>query len=332
MLALVAVICSLVLLANWYCNRLVPGLLSCAAGFVMLAAGLILLSTQNTLPPFISVLLANSLLMAGRILILIGLATFWNQEKSLLPLFCVILCVAAVAGLYYFTFVDDSIAWRIRMYTVMTSIVSLCAVYIIAKGLKIERRLRPVMAISTNFGAYGLMALFSFNAIAELALGLVRPGLPLSSEDTGTTLLLIASTITILGIAVSLLIMTMEELSVEHKENAIFDPITTILNHRTFLEVSQHVLGVALSYSKPVTLITIEIANLDQVAKQFGIRIGNELLRHFSLMATDRRRNEDVIARSSFNQFLVLLPGVDENGAQVVIKKIRQSVLGEDYV
>lgn len=49
-------------------------------------------------------------------------------------------------------------------------------------------------------------------------------------------------------------------------------------------------------------------------------------------MATDRRRNEDVIARSSFNQFRVLLPGVDENGAQVVMTKIRQSVMGEDFV
>lgn len=331
-LALVAVICSLALIANWYSNRLVPGLLSFAAGFVMLATGVILLGTQNNLPPFISVLVANSILMAGRIPILIGLATFWNQEKSQLPLLCIIACITAVIGFYYFTFVDDSIVWRIRIYSVMSCLTSLCSIYIVANGLKIERRLRPVMAISTNFGAYGLIALFSFNAIAEVVLGFVRPGLPLSSDDTGTTLLLLTSTITILGVAVTILIMTMEELSVEHKENAIFDPITTILNHRTFLEVSQRVLGVALRYTKPVTMITIEITNLDQVAKQFGVRIGNELLRHFSLMATDRRRNEDVIARSGFNQFLVLLPGVDESGAQVVITKIRQSVMGEDFV
>lgn len=110
MLSLMAVICSLGLFANWYSNRLVPGLLSWATGFAMLAAGLILLGTQGVLPPFISALLANTLLMAGRSPVLLGLATFWNQEKSQLPLFCIILCVASVGGFYYFTFVDDSIA------------------------------------------------------------------------------------------------------------------------------------------------------------------------------------------------------------------------------
>lgn len=96
----------------------------------------------------------------------------------------------------------------------MCSLTSLCSIYIVARGLKIERRLRPVMAISTNFGAYGLMAFFGFLAIADVLLGFEHPGLPLSSGDTGTTFLLLASTITLLGIAITILVMTMEELSV----------------------------------------------------------------------------------------------------------------------
>jgi GGDEF domain-containing protein len=49
------------------------------------------------------------------------------------------------------------------------------------------------------------------------------------------------------------------------------------------------------------------------------------MLRHFALMATDRRRNEDVLSRTSYKQFRMLLPGVDEEGAKVVVKKIRLS-------
>jgi len=49
-------------------------------------------------------------------------------------------------------------------------------------------------------------------------------------------------------------------------------------------------------------------------------------------MATDRRRNEDVLSRTSYKQFRILLPGVDEEGAKVVVKKIESAVLGEEYV
>lgn len=331
-LALIASICSVALFANWYANRLVPGLLSIAIGFAVTALGLLLLTTQGSLHPMISVLLANSMIMAGRIPILIGLAAFWNQEKSKLPMISIVWLIGSVIAFYYFTIIDASVIWRIRIYAAMIFVSCLFAIYIIVNGLKIERRLRPVMAISTNYGAYGLIGLFSFNAVTEAGLALTRQNVPLTDSDTSAVLLLFAAMVSILIIALSVLIMTMEELSVEHKENAIFDPITTILNHRTFLEVSQRVLGVALRYSKPVSMLTIEVVNLDQIANQFGVRIANELLRHFSLMATDRRRNEDVLARSGFNQFHMLLPGVDEAGAQVVITKIKHAVMGEDFV
>lgn len=331
-LALVATVCSAALFANWYSNRHVPGLFAIAVGFAMTAVGILLLSTQGTLPPIISVMLANSMIMGGRIPVLIGLAAFWNQEKSQIPLFCLIWLIGSIAGFYYFTMVDDSVLWRIRIYSSMIVISCCAAVYILVKGLRIERRLRPVMAITTSYGAYGLIGLFSFNAVYEAILGLSRPGIPLTAADPGTALLLLSALATVLIIALAVIIMTMEELSVEYKENAIFDPITTILNHRTFLEVSNRVLGVALRYSKPVSMLTIEVANLDEIAQQFGARIANELLRHFSLMATDRRRNEDVLARTGFNQFHMLLPGVDETGAAVVITKIRQAIMAEDFV
>ena len=331
-LALIATVCSVALFANWYGNRTVPGLLSIAIGFALTSAGVLLLASQGTLPPIISILLANSMIMGGRIPMLMGLTSFWNQEKSLLPLFCGVCFIGAVIGFYYFTMIDESVLWRIRIYSAMIIIFCCCSVYVVANGLKIERRLRPVMAISSNLGANGLIGLFSFNAISEAILALTRPAIPLSDPNAGTALLLLAAVLSILTIALAVIIMTMEELSVEHKENAIFDPITTILNHRTFLEVSQRVLGVALRYTKPVSLLTIELENLDQIAKQFSVRIANELLRYFSLQVTDHRRNEDVLARSSFNQFHMLLPGVDEAGAAIVIQKIQKAVMGEDFI
>ena len=331
-LALVSLVTGIALLVNWSSNRQVPGLLKIALGFMATCVGILLASMQEFIPPLISVFIANGLIMGGRIPVLSGLANFWNQETTKLPLFCLVWFLATMAGFYYFTFIDESILWRTRIYTLMTAIFSASIVYVLARGLRIERKLRPVMAMNTNFGAYLLLTLSLFNAIGDPILTLFRAGQPITSLEQATTILLLGGLVTVTTFALSVIIMTMEEVAVEYQENAIYDPITTILNHRTFIEVSNRVLGVALRYTKPVSMLTLELVNLDDIVKQHGSNVGNAMLRHFALMATDRRRNEDVLSRTSYKQFRMLLPGVDEEGAKVVVKKIESAVLGEEYV
>lgn len=331
-LALVSLVTGVALLVNWAANKQIPGLLRIAIGFGATCIGILLVSFQGTLPPLISVLIGNALIIGGRLPVLSGLAHFWNQETSKLPLYCFIGFLATIAGIYYFTFIDDSTQWRIRLYTIMMAVFSLSVVYVLANGIKIERKLRPVMAINTNIGAYLLLTLSGFNAAVELTLMFFRGDGPIGASDEATTILLLGSIVTMVIFAISIILMTMEELKIEYQENAIFDPITTILNERTFIEVSNRVLGVALRYTKPVSMLTLEITNLDELVKDHGAKVGNAMLRHFALMATDRRRNEDVLSRTSYKQFRMLLPGVDEEGANVVIKKINDAVLGEEYV
>jgi len=174
--------------------------------------------------------------------------------------------------------------------------------------------------------------LFSFNAVLEFILMTVRTGTLLSAPEEGRLLLLLGSIFSMVMFAFAIIIMTMEELSVEHKENSLYDPITTILNHRTFLEVGERLLGGALRYQKPVSLLTIEVENLDEVIKEHGYKVGNDMLRHFSLMAADRRRNEDVLSRSGQKEFRMLLPAVDEEGSKIVIKKIEDALQADEFV
>lgn len=331
-MGLVSLVTAVALLANWASNRQIPGLLRIAIGTMVSSVGIMLLSQQSTLPPIVSIILANALLMSGQILALSGLANFWNQETTKLPLFCAICFLATLSGFYYFTLIDESAFWRIRLFSAMMIILAASAAYVLAKGLKIERKLRPVMAINSNFGAFLLLALSIFNGFTELMFIIFRGGQPISSPEEASALLLLGAIVSIVIFAIAIIIMTMEEIKVEHQEDAIFDPITTILNERAFIEVSNRVLGVALRYTKPVSMLTIELTNIDNIVKRNGTKARNSMLRHFALMATDRRRNEDILARSSYNQFIMLLPGVDEAGSKVVIKKIKDAVRGEEYV
>ena len=330
-LALVAAICSLALFINWSGYKHIPGLLNIAIGFVITSAGILLLTTQQSMHPWISIMLANGLILGGRVPLLIGLGSFWNQDSNKLPILSTILYVFVMAGFYYFTFVEPNALGRIRIYTGLMLVFNLSYIYVITKGMKAEAKMRPVASINTSNGSFLALMLFSFNAVTEIILMFVRSGAPLLTPDEGTSILLLGSIFTMIVFSFAIIIMTMEELALEHKENSIYDPITTILNHRTFLEVGNRVMGIALRYSKPVTLLTIEIENMEEVVTKFGYKTGNEMLRHFSQMATDRRRNEDVLARSSYKEFRMLLPGVDEEGSKVVIEKIYKALQAEQF-
>ncbi len=331
-LILVAIVTSGVVALNWVANRHIPGLARITIGFGLNALGAIGFTLQGRIDPVLSIILVNAVLLGGRTLILSGLANFWNQERSRLPMICMILFIVAMLLLGYFTYVNESVNWRIRIFSVTVVFLSCCNIFIVFKGLQIEKSLRPVMTISTSYGALLIILLLGFNAITEIILMFVRTDAAIAAEGGAVALLFLRSIFILVVFAFAFIVMTMEELSVEHKENTIYDPITTILNHRTFLEVGQRVCGVALRYEKPVSMLTIEVENMEKVVKEYGYKVANELLRHFALMATDHRRNEDVLARFSFKEFRMLLPGVDEEGAKVVIDKIQKAVHGEDYI
>lgn len=331
-LTIVSIVSCVALFVNWAGNRHIPGLLVLSMGFMATTFGVLMLTTQGSITPIISVILANALILGGRIPIVMGLAAFWNQEQSKLPLVCGGLFFVTMAAISYFTLINEQTVLRIRAYTFMMVVFSIANIYIIANGLSIEKKLRPVTTTSSNFGAFLALMLFSVNAVAEFFLMLVRSGAAQNAPDQGTSFMALGAIFTMVVFSVAVIIMTKEELSVEHKENSIYDPITTILNHRTFIEVGERIMGVALRYSQPVSLLTIDVENMDQIVRQHGYKAGNEILRHFSLTASDRRRSEDVLARSSFRQFRMLLPGVNEEGAKVVISKIKQALMAEDYV
>ncbi|GAB5499316.1 MAG: hypothetical protein PsegKO_16270 [Pseudohongiellaceae bacterium] len=330
-LTLVAAVSCLAVFVNWASNRHIPGLLSIAIGFLINSLGYVLLSTQGNFDPLLSVVLANILILGGRIPILMGLARFWNQEDSRLPLFALVSFLLAAGAIYYFSAVSNNMVLRIRIYSTLMVLFSLANIYLTVNGLRIERRLRPVMSVSGNFGAFLAIMLFGFNAVTEFILMVVRTGELAATPEDGLSLLFLGSIFTTVIFAFAIIIMTMEELTVEHKENSLYDPITTILNHRTFLEVAQRIIGVALRYSQPVTLLTIEVENMEDIVKEHGHKVANDMLRHFAMVTTDRRRHEDILARSSLKEFRMLLPAVDEDGAQVVVDKIRKSLAGDQF-
>jgi diguanylate cyclase (GGDEF)-like protein len=309
----------------------VPGLLSIAIGYAVSTIGILLLTSQAVLPPILSTALASILVMGGRVPLLYGLAGFWHQEKSRLPLILLVWYLVSAVGFYYFVMIEDSIQVRAAVFVQYMVIFFLMGAFIVMRGLNTVRRLRPNVAISTTYGAYFLVGLFIFNAVADIFFVLTRSSVALVETDSSTFFLLLNHFVTMMTIGFAVIMMTMEELSIEFKENAFFDPITTALNHRTFLEIAQRAIGAARRHGEPVSLLTIEITNYEDVSAQFSATIANRYLRHIAARTTDHRRNEDLLGRFGTTEFQLLLPGVDEEGAKAVCDRLQESLHNADF-
>ena len=184
-----------------------------------------LLSTQGNFDPLLSVVLANILILGGRIPILMGLARFWNQEDSRLPLFALVSFLLAAGAIYYFSAVSNNMVLRIRIYSTLMVLFSLANIYLTVNGLRIERRLRPVMSVSGNFGASWPSCCSALTPSPNSILMVVRTGELAATPEDGLSLLFLGSIFTTVIFAFAIIIMTMEELTVEHKET----PSTTRL-------------------------------------------------------------------------------------------------------
>ena len=332
-LLVIATVSNIALLFNWLSNRNIPGLKLISIGFLIMSPGIALLAVSGTISLSVTIIFAATTIFTGQIIILIGVTEFWNQERSRLPIVCICFFGATIIS---FTFSlasgDVEALWPARFFAAAQMAYYLSSIFVLQRGLRIERRIRPAMVASSHWGVYLATGMFSTNILTNIMMVYLRTSnIDISAETFGGLQQLISFT-TLSVFAFAIIIMSMEELSAEHKEDAVYDPVTTILNHRTFIEVGQRVLGVALRYSQPVSMLTIELENMDQIVRNHGYKIANQVLFQFAQLITDRRRNEDVLARCGFKEFRMLLPGIDEAGSNIVMQKIQSEIAVHDVV
>lgn len=325
-LLVIAAVSNIALLINWLGNRSIPGLKLISFGFLIMSPGVAVVATAGDFILSIPIIFAAATIFTGQVTTLIGVAEFWNQEHSRLPHVSICFFGATLICFSFALTTNAGLFWPAGFYATSQLSYYISCIFILQRGLRIERKIRPAMTVSPHWGVHLATGMFTVNIIANIILAYLRTSeLGISSETISGLQQLIAFT-TMSVFAFAIIIMSMEELAAEYKEAAVFDPVTTILNHRTFIEVGQRVLGVALRYSQPVSMLAIELENMDEIAKTHGFKVGNHVLHQFAQLITDRRRNEDVLARCGFKEFRLLLPGIDETGANIVLKKIQSEI------
>jgi diguanylate cyclase (GGDEF)-like protein len=113
----------------------------------------------------------------------------------------------------------------------------------------------------------------------------------------------------------------------EHIETlAQTDPLTGLLNLRTFTSAWQRVHAASESAQTPYAVLMVDVDHLRNVNDAFGHAAGDSVLNLVARSLQRSIRNTDFAARYAGDEFTVLLPGATREVADEVVARVRNNV------
>jgi diguanylate cyclase (GGDEF)-like protein len=108
-------------------------------------------------------------------------------------------------------------------------------------------------------------------------------------------------------------------------EDSATDGLTGLRNHREFHEELRRRVDLARRHGRSLSLALIDLDGFKAVNDTSGHRAGDRVLAKVGLLLRDGRP-EDLPFRTGGDEFALLLPETDVEGAQIVAERIREQV------
>ena len=110
--------------------------------------------------------------------------------------------------------------------------------------------------------------------------------------------------------------------------SATYESLTGLLRREAILEQLERELERALRYGRPLTIAMADLDHFKEVNDRYGHLAGDALLKRVSQATAGALRSTDWIGRYGGEEFLLVLPETDIEGAATVAEKIRRVVQG----
>jgi diguanylate cyclase (GGDEF)-like protein len=118
----------------------------------------------------------------------------------------------------------------------------------------------------------------------------------------------------------------LEKAQEELKLLASTDPMTKLYNRRYFMQVSESLLSLAKREDRPISLMMLDIDKFKNINDTYGHKIGDEVIIKLSELLQEKSRKSDIVCRWGGEEFVILLPNTEIEGATIIAEKIREVV------
>jgi diguanylate cyclase (GGDEF)-like protein len=107
---------------------------------------------------------------------------------------------------------------------------------------------------------------------------------------------------------------------------ATTDGLTGLHNHRRFQEMAEELASTALRYGRPLSLALTDIDHFKLVNDTYGHPVGDQVLKRVARVLAEVARATDKVCRYGGEEFAVLLPETDVEGARLLAERFREAI------
>ena len=107
---------------------------------------------------------------------------------------------------------------------------------------------------------------------------------------------------------------------------SLTDPLTEMHNRRSILRRLDDLLAAARDKRYPLTVALLDLDHFKSIDDRHGHEVGDAVLRHFSAVVRRHIRPLDTVGRIGGEEFLLLMPNAQADGAQAVLERLGVAV------
>jgi diguanylate cyclase (GGDEF)-like protein len=112
---------------------------------------------------------------------------------------------------------------------------------------------------------------------------------------------------------------------------SVTDSLTDIFNRRAFVEKVTSSMKLALRNGSTFSILLMDIDFFKKINDTYGHLVGDEILKYFVKSVSSEIRGTDIFARFGGEEFIIMLPDTNEEGAVALAQKIREHVDNNPY-
>lgn len=113
---------------------------------------------------------------------------------------------------------------------------------------------------------------------------------------------------------------------------ALFDSLTGALSRAAFMQHAGKEFKRAQRYSRPLSVIMVDIDHFKRINDQHGHAAGDHVLQIFVEAIEEEIRSTDVIGRIGGEEFALLLPDTTQHAAGYLAERVRQRIMKYPYI
>jgi diguanylate cyclase (GGDEF)-like protein len=111
-----------------------------------------------------------------------------------------------------------------------------------------------------------------------------------------------------------------------HLETIVLtDPLSGCFNRRGLNQLAEREVSRAIRAKKNLAVLAIDVDHFKQINDQFGHLTGDEVIREVGALLRDTAREIDVVARIGGEEFTILAPDSNDEGALILAERVMQA-------